>query len=293
MRAAALIALAVAASAPARDLDAPAPRRWTPPSISSPLYESSPVFTPDGREMYFVLADRNFRHWRLAVSHCGPDGWSPPRPVPFAGPPAALEADPFVSADGQALYYVSNRQAPEGEDLDIWVVRRGPSGAWGEPHRLPSPVNSTASELLPRLDGEGRLWFGSSREGGYGAGDIYVASPRPDGGWTVANAGPPVSTAAHEYEADISHDGRTLVLVADRGDRSHLYVFDRGPGGWIERGRVPAERGVFQVGPRLSPDARRLLFGQADGERSGEFFLADLAPSPDPVWPPACPGKDA
>ena len=83
-------------------------------------------------------------------------------------------------------------------------------------------------------------------------------------------------------------DGRVLVVVAHRGTRSHLYVYDREGEGWRERGRVPARDDVFQVGPRLSPDAKRLLFAQADGERSGEFFLVELQAGADARWPPSC-----
>ena len=85
----------------------------------------------------------------------------------------------------------------------------------------------------------------------------------------------------------ISQDGRTLVAVVDRGDRSHLYKFEREGGHWVERGRIPAHPNVFQVGPLLSPDAHRLLFAQAHGARSGELFLIDLVKEPDERWP-AC-----
>ena len=83
-----------------------------------------------------------------------------------------------------------------------------------------------------------------------------------------------------------------LVVVAHRGVRSHLYVYDLEADGWHERGRVPAREDVFQVGPLLSPDAKRLLFAQADGPASGEFFLVELAPGSDPAWPPACASPD-
>ena len=91
-----------------------------------------------------------------------------------------------------------------------------------------------------------------------------------------------------EYEAEISRDGRVLVVVADRGDRSHLYVYDRQGDAWKERGRVAARDHVFQVGPLLSPDGRRLLFAQADRERSGELYVVDLEAGADPAWPPRC-----
>lgn len=283
--------------APATGGDPPAPRRWTPAAISSDQYESSPAFSADGRTLVFMRADRSFAQYRLLWSHCVGGRWTTPQPPPFAAAPPVQEADPAFSADGRRLYFVSSRHRPSAPpaeaDLDIFVVERDRAGRWGEPRRLPEPVNSPAAELLPREDARGRLWFGSSRPGGLGLGDIYHATPHPGGRWEVRNLGAPVNSAAHEYEAEPSRDGRTLVVVADRGDRSHLYRYrldehDR----WIEQGRVPARPDVFQVGPLLSPRAERLLFAQADaaqgGARSGELFLVDLQPGTRESWPPRC-----
>lgn len=265
------------------------PVRWTPDELSTGRYESSPTFSRDGKQMYFFRADRQFGHYRLYETRCVDGRWSEPRQPAFAAPAPVLEADPALAPDGRRLYYVSSRlRADANDDLDIWFVEREARGAWSKPRRLPEPVNSTAAELLPRPLADGRLVFGSSRHGGHGQGDIYIASPQADGSWRVDNAGPPVSTAANEYEAEISRDGKVLVVVADRGDRSHLYVYDRRGDDWIERGRVPARDDVFQVGPLLSPDGSRLLFAQDDGDRSGEFFLVDLRPATGMQWPAAC-----
>lgn len=288
------IAAALAASACAAQPKAidQAPRPATPAAFSSDEYESSPTFSRDGREVVFMRADPRFSRFRLLWSRCGPGGWSAPRPLPFARADVS-EADPAFSGDGRWLYYISAQGNVDG-NFDIWRVERDAGGGWGEPQRLPTPVNSPASELLPRPLPDGRLLFGSSREGGHGQGDIYLATPLPDGGWRVDNAGPPLSTPANEYEAEISRDGTVMVIVADRGDRSHLHVFDLRAGAWIERGRVPARPDVFQVGPLLSPAGDRLLFAQAaDAAASGELFLVDLQTGADASWPPVCAARGA
>ena len=266
------------------------PQHWTPTAIASDQYESSPTFTPDGRELYFMRSDRSFGRYRLLMSRCENGAWSAPVPPPFAGPTAAQEADPYVSADGRRLYYVSSRGSADPDDLDIWRVERSADGIWSEPQRLPAPVNSTASELLPREYAGGALYFGSSRPGGPGLTDIYVGRLRNDGGWDVSLLGPPISTAEQEYEVEVSRDGRQLILVGQRGDgRSHLYRYKREDGRWVAHGRVSAREDVFQVGPLLSPSGDRVLFGQVANERdSGELFLADLQPQVDANWPPRC-----
>lgn len=268
---------------------ADAPQRWTPHALSSNDYESSPTFSPDGQELFFMRSTPRFTDWRLFHSRRKSGTWSVPEPAPFALPLPVTDADPGFTPDGNRLYFVSNRRSegPVSEDLDIWYVDRLPNGGWGVPVRLPAPVNSSGSELLPRIMADGRLVFGSDRAGGFGQSDIYIATPESGGQWKVENLGAPVSTPANEYEADISRDGKTLVVVADRGDRSHLYRYELQPNGhWRERDRIPARPDVFQVGPLLSPKADRLLFAQADGDqRSGELFLIDLIPEPDRSWP--------
>jgi Tol biopolymer transport system component len=290
MTPAALLALVALASAGASA--AGVPQRWTPEALSSADYESSPAFSPDGREIVFMRADRAFSRYRLLASRCESGRWSAPLPPSFALPAPVSEGDPFITPDGRRLYFISTRhrgaQASD-EDFDIWRVERSADGRWGMPRRLPEPVNSAASELLPREDAQGRLIFGSSRPGGHGQSDIWRATPMPGGAWHVENLGSPVSSAANEYEAELARDGRTLVVVVDRGQRSHLERFTLGGDGrWAAGGRLPGRDDVFQVGPLLSPRGERLLFAQADGERSGELFLVDLVPNATEDWPLRC-----
>lgn len=237
--------------------------------------------------MYFLSADANFTNYRVMYSRCEAGKWTQPAVPSFTRPLPVIEADPFVSYDGKRLYYISSHD-PKHEDFDIWRVERTSTGAWSEPTRLPEPVNSPASELLPREDARGRLYFGSAREGGHGQGDIYVAELNATGAWQVSNLGPPVNTPAFEYEAEVSRDGSTMVVVAHRTNRSHLYQYKRRGGAWAEVGEIPALADQFQVGPLLSPRGDRLLFAQRDGDRSGEMFLLDLSADADEVWPPQC-----
>lgn len=263
------------------------PQRWTPDAISTPGYEASPTFSPDGRELIYLAADASFRGWRLLMTRCVDGVWSKPVAPPFAGPAGTFDADASYTFDGKGVYFISTRHDPNGEDFDIYHAARSPDGRFADPVRLPPPVNSPQSELLPRIDTAGKLYFGSSRPGGYGQGDIYVAQ-QSAGAWQVRNLGAPVSTAANEYEAEVSRDGNTLILVADRGDRSHLYHFRKQGDAWREVGRILARADVFQVGPLLSPKAEKLLFAQASSGRSGEIHLTDLKPGSREAWPPIC-----
>src|SRR5690606_16816463 len=102
------------------------------------------------RDLYFFRANRRFGNYRLLHSACDGGAWTTPVEPEFAAPPPALESDPALDEDGRRLYHVSNRGAADPDNLDIWVVERSPDRVWGAPRRLPEPVNSPASELLPR-----------------------------------------------------------------------------------------------------------------------------------------------
>jgi Tol biopolymer transport system component len=267
----------------------PVAELWTPPAISSAGYESSPTFSPDGREMYFFRADRSFSNYQLLVSRCEDGAWGKPVMPDFARPLPVLEADPAFSPDGNSLYFVSSRHRnfePGREELDIFVTTRRADGAWSNPAPL-AGLASAGSELLPRPHGKS-IYFGSDREGGLGKSDIWRAQLHPNGSWTTENLGAPVNSEASDYEADISRDGKILVVVSDREGRSHLYVFRLVGTRWMEAGRIAAREDVFQVGPLISPKGDRLLFAQAHDDDSGEFFVVDLEANADHRWPPRC-----
>jgi hypothetical protein len=259
---------------------------WKPAGISSPQWESHPAFDPVNRDFYFVRSSPKFEGWRLLVSHCTAAGWSEPRPPAFADPGAA-EADPWFTPDGGTLYFISARKfaGKKGNDLDIWRVTRQGEG-WGPPERLPDPVNSEKTEWFPRLSADGRLYFGSNRDGGLGGNDIWRATTQPDGRWAVENLGPGVNTAGDEYEPLPSADGQTLlVATADGFFRSH-----RVGDGWPSREKLGAGVNVngTEIGPLFSPEGGAVLFSRDAGSPdSGEFFVWRERGTED--WPPDCP----
>ena len=268
--------------------------RWTPPEISTTAYESSAVFDASGQLMLFMRADRGFDNYRILQSICTDGRWSTPVEPSFSAAPGIYDADPVLSPDGSKVFFVSTRHrfAEVGnDDFDIFFSEQQPDGAWGPATRLPEPVNSGASELLPRLDGAGRLYFGSSRPGGRGGSDIYVATRSVGGTWAVSNVAA-VNTPAAEYEADVSWDGRQIAVVSDREGKSRIHLYTRDGTDWRPIGRVHAREEVFQVGPLWSPDGRRLMFSQDAGEDSGEIYVVDTAENPDERWPPGCATDD-
>src|SRR5206468_9307685 len=89
--------------------------------ISTGDYESHPAFTPDMKTIYFLKDSPDFFFWTIFVSDFQDGRWSEPRVAPFSG--QYKDADPFITADGSKLFFISNRPVPgkAHRDLDIWV----------------------------------------------------------------------------------------------------------------------------------------------------------------------------
>ena len=248
------------------------PVLFGPDVISTGDFESHAAFTPDGGTVYFVKSDPDFTRWTIYQSDFAAGRWGTPRIAPFSG--RYRDSDPFITADGQHLYFISDR--PEDgaakADMDIWVMDRTPQG-WSAPRNPGEPVNSPQSEWHPSLTASGTLYFGSARSGGLGMNDIYRA--RFDGhGWSVENLGAPVNTPGDEYEPMIAPDESYLIFMAFRPGGlggSDLYLSWHRDGAWTEPVNLgpPVNSSALELAPALSPDGRYFFFTSTRALASG------------------------
>src|SRR5215470_17534076 len=88
---------------------------WRPAAISSPQFESHGAVDPWTGDFYFVRSSPKFEGWRILVSRCTASGWAAPEPAAFASAPDdGVEADPFFTADGKSVYFISSRSIVPG-----------------------------------------------------------------------------------------------------------------------------------------------------------------------------------
>ena len=241
--------------------------------ISTGEFESHPAFTPDGRTLYFVRSTPQFTDWTIYVTHFADGRWSAPVVAPFSG--KHRDADPFIAADGQRFYFMSDRptNGTPQQDMDLWVMDWTDAG-WGEPRNLGPPVNSPASEWFPIVAASGTLYFGSARPGGHGATDLYRARWIDGRFAEPENLGPQVNTAADEYEGCISADERFLVFMAlgrpDSRGGGDLYISEHKDGRWTPAKNLgPTVNGPgLEISPYLSPDGNYFFFSSA--RRTGD-----------------------
>lgn len=238
--------------------------------VSTGDFDSHPAFTPDGTTLYFVRSMPNFSFWTILVSRFEKGRWSAPEVAPFSG--QYSDADPFITADGSRLYFISNRLVPgkSTQDLDIWVMEKTATG-WSEPKNMGAPINSPGSEWYPTVASNGTMYFGSDREGGKGRTDIY-RSRFVNGSYTEAeNLGELINTQFNEFEPLIASDESFLIFMA--GGRAEarggfdLYISYNRNGAWTK----PTNLGDLvnssgnEYSPTISPDGKYFFWTSTRG----------------------------
>lgn len=240
-------------------------RRFAPDTLST-NDSFGLTLTPDGREAFWVKSfGRRDSLWLMTATRSG-RGWSQPKRASFSD--VGKNIDPFATPDGKLLLFNSDRPRPErpgATDFDIWASPKTASG-WGTPFRLPD-VNSDSADFYATAARNGNLYFTSSRAGGLGGLDLYVARHRAGRYDPPQNLGPVVNSTGAESNPFIDPDERFLLFFSVRpggyGD-SDLYVSFREAEGW----QAPQNLGPLVNGalgefcPFVSADGKTLYFSR-------------------------------
>jgi Tol biopolymer transport system component len=195
------------------------------PTVNTSGEETSPRISADGLSLYFASTHaRGYGSWDLWVTTRATieDDWGPPENLgPTVNSPAG-ETSPSISGDGLELYFSEWAVARPGGGGSggLWVTKRPTKDdPWGTPVNLGDTVNGGNYDGEPFTSADGlKLYFCSTRAGGYGGGDIWVTTrASKDAPWTKpVNLGPAINSLFDEGYPSLSANGSTLYFVSHR-----------------------------------------------------------------------------
>ena len=170
----------------------------------------------DPKDLYIATFNGDTGTWNTPVN----------MGIPINAPPATDvdplrlgdDREPWITADGNTIYFKSDRLARSpGNANDLFVTRKV-NGVWTEPELLGFPISTDeGNEHCPAIlqDGE-TLCFASRRAGGFGGSDIYCSRQDAAGNWMEpVNQGPNINTAAEEFHFTQDKDGM-VYFTSDR-----------------------------------------------------------------------------
>jgi Tol biopolymer transport system component len=203
---------------------------WSQPAVTAFTEEHGgvdPAITWDGNQVFFgsgrpgTLGDSDI--W---VAERLPGGkWGTPRNVgrPVNTPGNENHASP--TTDG-SLYFHSAGHPGLGES-DIFHAAPA-DGGYAAPVNLGPTVNSKASDFDPFVaPDQSYLLFSSTREGGFGGGDLHVSFRLADGSWSPAvNLGKTINTSETDYCPKVTPDGKYLFYTSRSTGGGDIYWVD-------------------------------------------------------------------
>jgi Tol biopolymer transport system component len=198
--------------------------KWTMPVVaefSGKYYDKEPFISPDGKKIFFASTrphtdKNNEKNFDIFVSEKNGRGWNEPKNLGLMVNSDAYDNYPSVAGDG-TIYFASRRAGGEG-GLDIYRARFV-NGNYEKAENLGKAINSAATDADPFIaPDQSYLIFCSSRQGGFGSGDLYI-SFNIQGKWTEPqNLGETINHQDFDYTPFVSPDQKMFYFSRGWGE---------------------------------------------------------------------------
>lgn len=201
-----------------------------PGEINGKFHESSPVFTKDGKTMYFTRSnftpDTKKKDEKLKIyrAHLVDGNWKNIEELNINGDEYST-AHPALSPDGSRLYFSSDRPGGSGES-DLYMVSIGKEGHLGKAENLGAKINTAGKETFPFVSEKNELYFSSNGHFGLGGLDVFYVRIEKFGFGDLLNVGTPINSYADDFSFGIDQNTNEGFFSSNRGDSAYTFVYD-------------------------------------------------------------------
>jgi len=172
------------------------------------------------------------------------DSWTKIQSFPVINSKSDWEADAMITADGEAVLYISDRPNGVGNfhpqnklfhgslsgNSDIYVSQKTETG-WGLPINLGEIINTPYAERSPFLHPDMKtFYFSSEGHNSFGKLDVFKTTRLYDTSWLYwsepENLGKEINSGDDEYGYKITTDGKVAYFSTFTGTQSDIYYID-------------------------------------------------------------------
>jgi outer membrane protein OmpA-like peptidoglycan-associated protein/tetratricopeptide (TPR) repeat protein len=195
-------------------------------SINSKFNESTPVFTQDGKTMYFTRnnflegkrgrdANKNTLLKLYTATLDNEGKWSNVKELPFNSDNYST-AHPCLSIDEKTLYFASDMPGSYGQS-DLFKVKIKEDGTYGIPENLGPHINTEGRETFPFISNDNDLYFATDGRPGLGGLDVFVAKIEIDESfYDIQNLGEPINSKQDDFAYIINSKNRNGFFTSNR-----------------------------------------------------------------------------
>lgn len=194
-------------------------------NVNSKFHEATPVFTKDGKTMYFTR--NNFNNGtkgkdankttllKVYKATLIEGRWQNATELPFNSDNYSV-AHPMLSPDEKTLYFASDMPGTKGQS-DLWKVSITADNTFGTPENLGTNINTEGRETFPLVTDENELYFATDGHPGLGGLDIFMSRINPDGTFQrPINIGAPANSPKDDFAYLIDTKTRKGFLSSNR-----------------------------------------------------------------------------
>ena len=198
--------------------------------VNTNFHDGPASFNKNGTQMVFTRNNHRDRskdkvvELQLFESKHVHGKWEKPQPMQFNNPSYSV-GQPFLSADGNTLYFTSDMPGGYGGS-DLYKSTRIDSTSWSKEQNLGNKINTEGDEMFPYLQEKNNiLFFASDGRYGFGGLDIFMCLTQNDQFGKVSNVGYPLNSQSDDY-ALIVNDSLTNGYFSSNRNSSgmdHIY----------------------------------------------------------------------
>jgi tetratricopeptide (TPR) repeat protein len=175
--------------------------------LNSKFHESTPVFTKDGKTVYFTRDNYNGKRkydskkttlLKVYKATLAGDTWTNIKELPFNSDQYSV-AHPALSPDEKTLYFASDMPGTLGQS-DLFKVAITGDDSYGTPENLGKTINTEGRETFPFITPQNEIYFASDGHPGLGGLDIFYSEMQNDGSFKeVLNVGEPMNSSKDDF----------------------------------------------------------------------------------------------